>query len=73
MYERITKLLEAELLRANGEEQYSYTEEQKDIFSLSPSAPRIRPETSHSDTSLLEPIPNQVEKTLDLHIKTSFF
>ena len=63
MYERVTKLLEAELLRSNSEEQYSLANEQKDILSFSPSAPMTRPETTHSERILLESTPKHGEKT----------
>jgi hypothetical protein len=50
MYERVTKLLEAELLRLNGDdEQNLYADEQKDVVSLSPTVPVTRPETSYTE------------------------
>ena len=50
MYERITKLLEAELLRVNGDdEQNLYADEQKDVVPLTPTVPITRPETSYTE------------------------
>jgi hypothetical protein len=60
MYEQVTKLLEAELLRSNSEDQILLHDEQhKDDPSISPAAPITRPETSISEKSL-----PQEEKTL---------
>ncbi len=67
-YDRVTKLLEAELLRSNGEEQIAFADEQKDVLSLSPSAPLTRPETSNSEKTFPELIPAQAETTLVIHI-----
>jgi hypothetical protein len=64
----VAKLLETELLRANGEEQIPFTEEQKELLSLSPSAPGTRPDTSNSDKTLPELATQQTEKTLVMKI-----
>ena len=62
MYERVTKLLEAELLRSNTDEQHSVNEEHKDGMSLPWSTSATRPETSASDKSVLDATPQQEEK-----------
>jgi hypothetical protein len=49
MYERVTKLLEAELLRVNNDEQNLFIDELKETLSLSPSVPITRPETSYTE------------------------
>src|SRR4051812_6842931 len=49
MYERVTKLLEAELLRINGDEQNLSFDEHKENHSISPSVPITRPETSSTE------------------------
>jgi hypothetical protein len=54
MYERITKLLETELLRISGDEQNSLTEECKENLSMSPSVPITRPETSVTEKTVSE-------------------
>jgi DNA mismatch repair ATPase MutL len=48
MYERLTKLLEAELLRMNGDEQNALLDEHKDIIASSP-IPTTRPDTRISE------------------------
>ncbi|CAF2714098.1 unnamed protein product [Rotaria sp. Silwood2] len=63
MYERLTKLLEAELLLVDSEEQTSVTDENKDTISLSPSGRMMRPDTSNSEKSLPNLMPEEVEKT----------
>ncbi len=54
MYERITTLLEAELLRIMGDEQNLSTEEYRENLSISTSMPNTRPETSITVKTLSE-------------------
>ena len=54
MYERLTKLLEAELLRMNGDEQNSLIDEHKENLSSSPSVPITRPDTRTSEKTSSE-------------------
>ncbi|CAF4401182.1 unnamed protein product [Rotaria socialis] len=63
MYERLTRLLEAELLRSDSEEPISFAEEYKNITSVSPSIPITRPDTGHTGNSLPPMISPEVEKT----------
>ncbi|CAF0932185.1 unnamed protein product [Rotaria sordida] len=63
MYERLTKLLEAELLRSDNDDQTSITDEQKDTISSSPSGQIIRPDTSSSEKSVPDLIFQETEKT----------
>lgn len=62
MYERVTKLLEAELLRSNNDEQNSVNEAHKDETSPPPSTSATRPETSASDKSAFDGVLQQEEK-----------
>lgn len=63
-YERVTKLLEAELLRSTGgEEQVIFGDEHRELTSLSPSGPATRPETSFSEKSVPELNLQHTEKT----------
>ncbi len=54
MYERVAKLLEAELLRSQIDEHGSLDDERKEHLSSSPSAPITRPQTGNSDKSVHE-------------------
>jgi hypothetical protein len=59
MYERVTKLLEAELLRMSVEEPNPLPEESKENFSMSPSVPITRPQTSATEkTSFEQSVPS---------------
>ena len=51
MYERLTQLLEAELLRMNGDEQNLFTYEPRENVSLSSSVPVTRENTSNTETT----------------------
>ncbi|CAF4593495.1 unnamed protein product [Rotaria sp. Silwood1] len=62
MYERLTKLLEAELLRSDDEEQTSIVNENKDNISLSPSGQMARPDTSSSEKSLPDLMTQEADK-----------
>jgi hypothetical protein len=54
MYERLTKLLEAELLRMTGDEENIVPDEHKEIISLSPSIPLTHREMSITEKSVSE-------------------
>jgi hypothetical protein len=55
MYERVTKLLEAELLRMYDDEQKSsLSDEFKEVLSISPSGPITRQETSITEKTISE-------------------
>jgi hypothetical protein len=54
MYERVTKLLEAELLRMNVDEQNATSDDYKEIPSFSSSVPITRPETSLTEKTASE-------------------
>jgi len=54
MYERLTNLLEAELLRTNGDEQNLFSVEFKENISLSSSLPITRAETSITEKTVSE-------------------
>ncbi|CAF3821767.1 unnamed protein product [Rotaria magnacalcarata] len=65
MYERLTRLLEAELLRSESEEPISFMDEYKDINSASPSIPITRPDTGRTGDNLPPMISSEVEKTFE--------
>jgi len=54
MYERVTKLLEAELLRRSDDEQNLSSDEYKEELSISSSVPTTRPETSITEKTISE-------------------
>lgn len=67
MYERLTKLLESELLHIRSEDNTSLSDEIKDTMSLSQSAAATRPDTTSSEKSLPETSSPGAEKMLVRH------
>jgi hypothetical protein len=62
MYERVTKLLETELLRSNGEQQSPTVNEHRDDLLLPMNDAITRTNTQMTDRSLAEAILRQEEK-----------